>query len=276
MDDRINYKFYYGNTNYNFSRDKRKEIIMKKKLMAVGLVLAMVFSFASCKQNTEPTVETVPILVEDGSTLTYNEFLATNAGTEVCVAGYVQAKMDYVVENTNTSLFIKDQTSDNAYFVFNAQMTQDMYNLIVEGTPVRITGTKTVFSGEVEIANATVEILSAEPVIANTIDITSVFPSSASDYMNRKIQLTGFTVKAFDDGAVFHYGYNGTGSNGDAIYFQAEYNGNTHLFVVNQYLTNPSTSVYTAVQGLTDGQVITIQGFMYFYDNPLVMVTSIT
>ena len=246
---------------------------MTKRMMAVGLILALCFSFASCgKANT---VETVPMLVTDGSTLTYNEFLATNYGEQVTIAGYVQAKMVYVTEGAHTSLFVKDQTSDSAYFIYNAMMTQETYNAIVEGTPVKITGTKTVFSNEVEIADATVEVLNATPVIANPLDITTIFSSSASDYINRKIQLTGFTVVPFEDGTTFHYGYNGNGSNGDAVYFQASYNGMTYKFMVHQYLTDPSTPVYTAVQNLQAGQTITIQGYMYFYENPLVMVTSI-
>lgn len=246
---------------------------MTKRMMAVGLILALCFSFASCgKANT---VETVPMLVTDGSTLTYNEFLATNYEEQVTVAGYVQAKMIYATDRANTSLFVKDQTSDSCYFIFNAMMSQETYNSITEGTPVKITGTKTIFSNEVEIANATVEVLNGTPYVANPLDITTIFSSSASDYINRKIQLTGFTVVPFEDGSTFHFGYSGNGSNGDAIYFQASKDGITYMFVVNQYLTDSSTSVYTAVQGLTAGQTITIQGYMYFYEDPLVMVTSV-
>lgn len=248
-----------------------------KSIIALALVSVMGLTmFTGCKKDNTQTVETVPMLVTDGSTLTYNEFMATNYGEQVTVAGYVQAKMAYISEGQNTSLFVKDQTSDNAYFIYNAIMTQDVYNSITEGTPIKITGTKNVFNKQIQIANATVEVLSGTPVVTNPIDITTIFASSASDYLNRKIQLTGFTVETFSDGAVFHYGYNGSGSNGDAIFFNASYNGVTYLFTVNNYLTDPSTEVYTAVQNLQAGQTITIQGYMYVYENPMVQVTSIT
>lgn len=250
-----------------------------KRLLGLITVFALCLSFAGCNKPTTPTVETVPMLVTDGTTLTYNEFLATNFGEQVVVAGYVQAKMSYIAEETgdgNTSMFIKDQTSDNAYFLYNVRLTQAVYDSITEGTPIKVTGTKQVFSNEVEIANGTIEVLSASPVIAQPLDITTIFASSASDYINRKIQLSGFVVETWEDGAIFRYGYNGTGSAGDAIFFRASQGGVTYTFAVNPYLVGGAEStVYTAVQGLQQGQSITIQGYMYFYETPMVQVTSI-
>ena len=60
------------------------------------------------------------------------------------------------------------------------------------------------------------------------------------------------------------------GEPGDDIYVTLEKDGAEYSFCVERYLTAPDTEVYKAVSALTAGQVIDVEGFLYWYDDPTV------
>ena len=84
--------------------------------------------------------------------------------------------------------------------------------------------------------------------------------------MNKKVSFKGMTVVACNDnGDAFQYKWNGTGSEGDDLYFCVSINGQTYTFVVESYLCGVGSETYEAVRNLKVGDVIDMEGFLYWY-----------
>ena len=72
------------------------------------------------------------------------------------------------------------------------------------------------------------------------------------------------------------YSWNGAGQEGDDLYFNASVDGKTYTFTVEAYLCDASTDVYKAVQELKIGDVVDMEGFLYWYEGPNPHITSVT
>ena len=64
----------------------------------------------------------------------------------------------------------------------------------------------------------------------------------------------------------FLYKWNGSGQDGDDLYFNVELNGKTYSFTVESYLRGKDTEVYQAVKNLKVGDKIDLTGYLYWYD----------
>ena len=51
---------------------------------------------------------------------------------------------------------------------------------------------------------------------------------------------------------------------GSDLYFNVSYNGGTYSFVIESYLCDASSEVYSAVKNLEVGQTIDCEGFLYW------------
>ena len=60
------------------------------------------------------------------------------------------------------------------------------------------------------------------------------------------------------------------------IYLKVSYNGTDYDFCVENYLCGPDTDVYKAVQALEAGDVIDVEGFLYWYNGVNTHITSIS
>ena len=67
----------------------------------------------------------------------------------------------------------------------------------------------------------------------------------------------------------------GSGSDGDDLYFNVSVNGSTYTFTVESYLCDNTTEVYSAVKNLTIGQVIDMEGFLYWYEGVNPHITAV-
>lgn len=76
--------------------------------------------------------------------------------------------------------------------------------------------------------------------------------------------------------AAFLYSWDGSGTDGDDLYFNASYNGQTYTFTVESYLCDNTTDVYAAVKALEIGQTIDMEGFLYWYEGVNPHITSVT
>ena len=74
----------------------------------------------------------------------------------------------------------------------------------------------------------------------------------------------------------FLYNWDGSGTQGDDLYFNVAVGDQTYTFTVESYLCDSSTEVYKAVEALEIGQVIDAQGFLYWYEGVNPHITSIT
>ena len=57
---------------------------------------------------------------------------------------------------------------------------------------------------------------------------------------------------------------------------KASYNGTTYDFCVEYYLCGSDTDVYKAVEALNVGNVVDLEGFLYWYEGANPHVTALT
>ena len=263
----------------------------------LALVLAIVLSFSllltacgetegepeSTQGNTDADVTTVAEGEEEEEAsegdeavevMTYEEYAAAELDTEVVIEAYVQAKQSWWEDKAT----IYTQDADGAYFVYDAACSQEDYDKLAEGTKIRVTGFKSEWAGEVEIIDATIEVLEgADTYVAEPVDATELLGTDELiSYQNMKVSFTGLTVEDSGDGAAYLYAWDGSGVDGDDLYFKASYNGTTYTFVIESYLCDNTTEVYSAVKNLKVGDVIDMEGFLYWYEGVQPHITSVT
>jgi hypothetical protein len=71
------------------------------------------------------------------------------------------------------------------------------------------------------------------------------------------------------------YNWNGAGDEGSDLYFSVTDGTNTYTFTVESYLCGKDTDVYKAVKALNVGDVINLEGFLYWYDGVNPHITSV-
>ena len=218
-------------------------------------------------------------IAEPVAVMTHAGYIAAELETEVTVETYVQAKQDWW-DNKGT---IYAQSEDGAYFIYNMAMTQDEYNALFYGTKIRVTGYKAEWAGEVEITDATFEILEAEPYIAEALDVTALLGSEdLIAHQNEKIAIKGAVITAKKDAngndAAFLYNWDGSGSagNNNDLYFDVTVGGAVYTLTVESYLCGEGTEVYQAVTALNVGDVVDLEGFLYWYNGANPHIISVT
>ena len=199
--------------------------------------------------------------------------------TEVTIQAYVQAKQSWWEEQAT----VYAQDEDGAYFIYNMACPQEDYERLVPGTKIQVTGYKSEWSGEVEIMDGTFEILEGEePYIASPLDVTDLLGTDELiEHQNQLVTFQGMTVEAAgqDDAGndvAFLYNWDGSGTEGDDLYFNASCNGETYTFTVESNLCDSSTQVYSDVKNLQIGQTINMEGFLYWYEGVNPHITSVT
>ena len=188
---------------------------------------------------------------------------------------YVQAK--HVLKDGKVSLYT--QSDDGAYFIYETYCTEEDFNKLLPGTKIKVSGYKSEWSGQVEIIDGTFEILEGS-YIAPAFDATALLGTDALiDHMNEFVTFTGVTVAPSTDAdgneAAFLYKWNGSGQDGDDLYFNVSVNGATYSFTVESYLRGAGTDVYEAVKQLQVGDKIDLTVFLYWYEGPNPHIISI-
>ena len=270
-----------------------------KKIFALVLVLSLVFAFAACKGTTEPTTEATTEATVDDTTeatvddtteaapaegvMSYDDFVAAALDTEVTVETYVQAKQGWWTDSSTgkSQASFYTQNEDGAFFLYNLECSEEDYAKLVPGTKIKVTGTKSEWSGEVEIIDATYEIEEGS-FIATATDVTDKLGTEdIANYQNQLVSFKGMTVEASTDAdgneAAFLYSYDGSGSNegNSDLYFKVSKDGQTYTFTVESYLCGNDTDVYKAVEGLKVGDVIDMEGFLYWYNGVNPHITAV-
>ena len=213
--------------------------------------------------------------------MTYEQFTKAALEEPVCVETYVQANQAW----WDGKIKLYTQSEDGAYFIYDMACTEEeAAKLTVPGTKIRVKGFKAEWSGEVEIIDATYEILEADPFIAEPEDVTALLgKDELADRMNKKVAFKGLKVAASkvegkDEEFPFLYAWDGSGSseaNSD-LYFNVELDGNVYNFCVESYLCGNDTEVYKAVEGLKVGDTIDCEGFLYWYNGANPHITNVT
>ena len=266
-----------------------------KKLIALVLALVMVFALAACGQTAapaateapaaaepteeptpepteEPTPEPTEEPVPEPAVLSYEEFAAAELDSEVTVETYVQAKQSWWEDKAT----FYTQAEDGAYFLYNMACSEDEFNALVPGTKIRVTGYKSEWAGEIEITDAKYEILEAEPFLAEAKDVTELLGTEELiESQNQLVAFKGLTVEPYDEaGAAF--AYKNEADKTDDLYFKVSKDGTTYEFCVEFYLCGKDTEVYQAVEALNVGDVVDLEGFLYWYEGPNPHITALT
>ena len=228
--------------------------------------------------NTDNGTQAADTDADMEGVMSYAEYAAAAVDTEVTVITYVQDKQGWWENDGVGNATFYTQDKDGAYFLYNMPCSQEDYDKMVPGTRIKVTGFKSEWSGEVEIVDATYEILGGDTYVAAAADVTDKISDNdaLAAYMNQYVTFTGLTV-AEREGAAFTYGWDGSKSQGDDIYFNlADAEGNVYTFVVESYLRGADTDTYKAVEALNVGDTVDVTGFMYWYEGPQVHVTIAT
>ena len=227
-----------------------------KKSLIITLALIMVLSLAGCGKTDSADKKSEGVM-------TYAEYVAAAMDSEVVVETYVQAKQSWW-DNKAT---VYTQDKDGAYFLYNMACSEEDYAKLTPGTKIKVTGYKSEWSGEVEIVDATFEIEDGN-FVAAAMDATSLLGTDdLIKHQNEFVTFKGLTVEPADEsGAAFLYNWDGSGSQGDDLYFNVSLNGQIYSFTVESYLCDSSTEVYKAVEGLQVGDTIDAEGFLSYQE----------
>ena len=218
-----------------------------KKFIAVLLTLTMML--VGCAALAE-------------GVMTHADYMAAAVDDEVVVETYVQAKQSWW-DNKAT---VYCQSEDGAYFLYNMACSEEDYAKLTPGTKIRATGYKAEWSGEVEIVDATFEIIEGS-FVAEPVDMTALLGTEELiAHQNELVAFKGMTVEAIE--------YK-NGQPGDDIYVTLSLNGQSYKFCVEVYLTGAESDVYTAVGELKAGDVVDVEGFLYWYEGPNPHITSV-
>ncbi len=240
-------------------------------------VSAEVSTEASSEASTEASSEVAQDGAKSEGVMTYEEYVAADLDTEVVVETYVQAKQSWWEDQAT----VYTQDEDGAYFLYNMACSAEDYEKLTVGTKIKVTGYKAEWAGEVEIIDATFEIVEGN-YVAEAEDMTAMLSSDELiNHQNKLVSFKGMTVEAAGQDAngndvAFLYNWDGSGQDGDDLYFNASVDGNTYTFTVESYLCDNTTDVYAAVKELKIGDTIDMEGFLYWYEGVNPHITSVT
>ena len=270
-----------------------------KKYLALILALVMVLALAACGQSAAPAATEAPAAseapaeeaepaeeeaapaeeaaaeeaapAEAPAVMSYADFAAAAVDDPVCVETYVQAKQSWWEDKAT----VYTQDEDGAYFLYNMACSEADYDKLVPGQKIRVTGYKAEWSGEVEIVDASFEIIEGS-FTAEPVDVTDLLgKDELIDHQNQLVSFKGMTVEAYDEnGAAF--AYKNETEKTDDLYFKVSKDGQTYEFCVEYYLCNEDTDVYKAVENLKVGDQVDLVGFLYWYEGPNPHITAVS
>ena len=212
--------------------------------------------------------------------MTYAEYVDAAVDSEVTDETYVQAKQGWWEDKGVGKATLYTQDQEGAYFLYNVEMSEEDYNKLTEGTKIKAVGYKSEWSGEVEITDATFEIEEGN-YVAEPVDLTDMLANEDEliKHQNEKVSFKGLTVKASKDAdgndVAYLYKWNGTGAEGDDLYFNVALGDKEFQFLVESDLCGADTDVYKAVKNLKVGDTIDLEGFLYWYNGVNPHITSV-
>lgn len=234
---------------------------------------------AVSETETEAAEESESQETKSEGVMTYAEYMDAEIDSEVVIETYVQAKQSWWEDKAT----VYTQDRDGAYFLYDMVCSEEDYEKLVPGTKIKVTGYKAEWSGEVEIMDATFEFVEGgDEYVAPITDATALLGTDELiKHQNKFVEFKGMTVEAAgqdDEGndVAYLYNWDGSGSEGDDLYFNVSLDGETYSFLIESYLCDSSSDVYKAAQALEIGDVIDMEGFLYWYEGVNPHITSIT
>lgn len=274
-----------------------------KKLVSGILAASMLLALAGCKKDEETTTTTTEATTETtteatteassdesteassedttaaeaGKVMTYAEYAEAAIDTEVTIEAYVQGKQSWW--DNKATVYLQDE--DGAYFCYEMVCSEEDYAKLVDGQKIKVNGFKAEWAGEVELASGCTFEIEDGNWIAEPVDVTDLLgKDELIDKQNQKVAFTGMKVEASKDAdgndVAFLYKWDGSGEEGDDLYFNVSFGDKTYTFTVESYLCGKDTEVYKAVQALKIGDTVDMEGFLYWYEGVNPHITSVT
>ena len=238
-----------------------------KRVLAFLMVLVSALSLVACASDAK---KDDPKVKGEG-VMTYEEYAAADLNAEVVIEAYVQAKQSWWEDKAT----VYAQDADGAYFLYDMACPKEDYEKLAKGAKIKVTGYKAEWSGEVEIVDASFELLEGN-YVAPAMDVTALLgKDELIDHQNKFVSFKGMKVEDAGNGTAFLYKWDGSGQDGDDLYFNVSKDGQTYSFTVESYLCDSSTDVYKAVKELKIGDVIDLEGFLYWYEGVNPHITSV-
>ena len=211
--------------------------------------------------------------------MSYADYAAAAIDDEVTIEACVQAHQSWW--DGKVTIYAADQ--DGAYFLYEVPCSEEDAEKLVPGTKFTATGFKGEWSGEVELMDISAfEILEGDDTyVAEPVDVTDLLgKDELIEKMNQAVSFKGMTVEASkiegdDTEYAFLYNWDGSGEDGNDLYFNVSKDGATYNFTVESYLCGPGTDVYEAVKALNVGDVIDLEGFLYWYNGANPHITAV-
>ena len=234
-----------------------------KRILSLILVAVLALACFSCGNADDPAKKSEGVM-------TYAEYDAAAIDSEVTIEAYVQAKQGYWEKDGQGLATIYAQDLDGAYFIYDLNVTKEDYDKMVTGTKIRVKGYKATWAGEIEIIDATYEILDGS-YIAEAKDVTALLGTDdLIKNQNMLVSFKGMTVES-----TYLYKWDGSGQEGDDLYFNVSLDGTTYTFTVESYLCGANTDVYKAVKELKVGDKVDLEGFCYWYEGVNPHITAV-
>ena len=258
-----------------------------RRTFLATLAGASAFALAACGGGSNDAAESTAApaaAAGDGTdakgegVMTYDEYMAAAVDDEVVIECFVQATQSWWEDKI--TIYAAD--ADGGYFIYNAACSEEDAAKLVEGQKIKVTGYKAEWSGEIEVAEgATIEFEDDSTFVAEAVDVTDLLGTEdLINHQNQKVAFKGLTVEPSTDPdgkeVTFLYNWDGSGAEGDDLYFNVSKDGEVYSFTVESYLTGVDSDVYTAVRELKVGDVVDLEGFLYWYEGANPHITSVT
>ena len=243
-----------------------------KKFLAILMLLCMVVSLVACnngeaEQTTEAEGTEAPAFdaaAKSEGVMTYAEYDAAALEAAVVIEGYVQATQSWW-DNKITAYL---QDPDGAYFCYEMACSEEDAAKLTKGTKIKVTGFKGEWAGEVEVVDCTFEFVESEAWVAEATDVTALLGTDELiKHQNKFVSFKDLTLVKVE--------YK-NGAPGDDIYVTVSKDGAEYSFCVEIYLTGADTDVYKAFATLQAGDIVDIEGFLYWYEGVNTHITAVT
>ena len=241
-----------------------------KKLLTILLGVFMVLTLAGCgqkQQEEEPVVEACPTAAN-----TYADYAAGALEEEFELLMSVQAHESW----WDGKVTVYAQDDDGGYLLYDLATDEATANAMTEGTLILVKGFKSEWSGEVELIDATAQIMVGgcdNGKVYDAEDVTALIGNNdeLAKHMNKKTLFKNLTVVNYT------YNWDGSGTRDDSdIYLNlTDENGTPITFTVRRYLTDNTTDVYKNVEALQAGDVVDLTAFLYWYEEPQARIIGV-
>ena len=196
--------------------------------------------------------------------MTHAEYIAAELDSDVYIETYVQAHQSW----WDGKITVYAQSEDGAYFIYNMACTEEDEKNLVPGTKIRVKGVKSEWAGEIEIVDGAFEIVKGSSFVAAPTDVTALLgKDELIKHQNEFVTVKGLTV-----GKVEYK----NDEPGDDIYITFSRDDLLLDFMIEAYLTGPDSQVYSDVSELKNGDVVDIEGFLYWYNGANTHITKVT